>query len=282
MLICGRNEKIDEPCALLLGGFDGLHVGHETLLSRARETGLPVGITAITNLKAGGDLFTLAEREHVFQKEGVLFVVELPFEEIKDISAAQFLADLFANVRAEAVFCGADFRFGKDAAGSAEFLQQNAPCPVEICPIQMRGGKKVSITEVKEFLGKGDLPAVNSLLSGGYFVQGVVEHGRQVGRTYGFPTANVSFPAEKYLLREGVYRGYVETDGKTYSSIVNVGARPTFGVEQKKIEAYLHRFDGDLYGKIIRIYPTDFVRPIVKFASVEELKSQLKKDLETL
>lgn len=282
MLICGWGETINKPCALLLGGFDGLHVGHAALLARARETGLPVGMTTITGLKAGGDLFTLAERETIFGREGISFVIELPFETIKNIPARAFLSALFENVQAQAVFCGEDFRFGKDAAGSAEFLRQNAPCPVEICPIQMRSGKKVSITEVKEFLGKGDLPAVNSLLSGGYFVQGVVEHGRQVGRTYGFPTANVSFPDGKFPLRDGVYRGCVETEEGTYPSIINFGARPTFGVEQKKTEAYLHGFDGDLYGKTVRIFPTDFLRPIVKFASADELKGQLKKDLETL
>jgi len=282
VLICRWGENRNTPCALLLGGFDGMHVGHATLLKRARETGLPVGITTITGLKAGGDIFTLAEREYIFEREGISFVLELPFETIRNISAADFLAALFKSVRAQAVFCGEDFRFGKDAAGTADFLRANAPCAVEICPISMIGAQKVSISAVKQRLTAGDLPAANALLQGSYFLQGKVEHGRQVGRTYGFPTANVSFPAEKYSLREGVYRGYVETEAATYSSIFNFGARPTFGVEQKKTEAYLHGFNGDLYGQTIRIYPTEFIRPIVKFASVEELKSQLKKDLKTL
>lgn len=282
MLKLRFGDNIQTPCALLLGGFDGIHKGHESLLERARQTRLPVGITTITGLKAGGDVFTLPERCSIFEREDLSFVLSMPYEEIRHFGASAFLRSLFSAVNAKSVFCGEDFRFGSGAAGSVQTLKEQAPCPVHALPIREENGSKVSISSVKQLLASGDLPAANKLLPCGYFVQGEVEHGRHTGRTYGFPTANVTFPEGKFLLREGVYLGETSAGGRRYRSIINFGARPTFGVTEKKVEAYLKDFQGDLYGQTVEIYPERFLRPIVKFSSVEELKNQLKKDLECL
>lgn len=267
------------PCALLLGGFDGLHRGHGSLFERARKTNLPVGITTITGGKAGGDVFTLQERERIFAEEGFAFVLELRYSEIKDVSAEEFLQKLFSSVCAKAVFCGEDFRFGKGALGTAELLQELSPCPTIVLPLKKLGGEKIAISTVKKALDEGDLAAVNALLCKPFFVEGTVEQGRRVGRTLDFPTVNLTYPAEKFPLREGVYAGTVETDAGVFSSIVNIGARPTFGVEEKKVEAYLKGFSGDLYGTKICVYPKKFLRPIYRFENVGQLKEQLKKDL---
>lgn len=275
-------ESISAPCALLLGGFDGLHSGHETLLARARKSGLPVALTTITGVKAGGEVFTLSEREALFEREGVAYLIVLSYEKIKDIAAHDFLRALFANVNAQAVFCGEDFTFGKNAAGTTELLRRSADIPVEVLPLKRINGKKVSTSSVKRYLQEGDLLSANALLASKYFIRGEVEHGRQVGRRYGFPTANVTFSAEKSPLREGVYLGTVEADQKEYPSIINVGARPTFALAEKKVEAYLADFCGDLYGKTVTIYPEEFLRPIVRFENAERLKEQLQYDLTRL
>ena len=276
-------DAYQEPCALLLGGFDGLHLGHLKLLEAAKATQLPVGITAISGAKTGGDLFTLEEREYLFERMGIAFVLELPFSEaVKNTSAEEFLRSVFAAVCVHEVFCGEDVRFGRNAIGTPETLKRSANCPVTVLKTVQSGGEKIATSLCKSALAAGDMQRLNALLASPYFVQGTVEHGRQVGRTYGFPTLNLSVSTEKLLPKDGVYGGYAETPAGRYPTIINIGARPTFGVEEKKVEAYLKGFSGDLYGATVRIYPTQFLRRIQKFDSEEELKNQLKKDIKRL
>ncbi|MDE6412250.1 MAG: hypothetical protein K2L02_06980 [Clostridia bacterium] len=281
--VLGEGDKYLESCALLLGGFDGFHLGHSALLNAAKQTGLPVGLMTISGGKAGSDIFTLAEREVIFDRAGFSFVWEIEFTKaFQNTSAEDFLHGLFEKIAAKAVFCGEDFRFGKGAYGTIELLKKLAPCPVNILPLEKVNGKKVSATEIKNYLAEGQMREVNRLLSSDFFLQGIVERGRGVGHTYGFPTLNVSYPKEKFALSEGVYGGYAETDAGRYPSVINFGARPTFGVEEKKVEAYLKGFSGDLYETTVRIFPTEFLRPIQKFSSEEELKNQLKKDIQKI
>ena len=147
--------------------------------------------------------------------------------------------------------------------------------------------RKISASACRKFLARGELGALNAdLCAGGdfyncaYFIRGIVEHGRMVGRTYGFPTLNLAVPAEKLLPPDGVYGGMCSTPAGNFPTIVNIGARPTFGVGERKIEAHLAGFEGDLYGADVRIYPTKFLRPISRFGSAEELRAQLEKDKE--
>ena len=274
------DEKFSEPCALLLGGFDGFHAGHAALLNAAKKAGLPVGLTAISGGK-GDDIFTLSEREVIFERLGFSFVWEIEFtEEFKNTSAEDFLRGLFERIPARAAFCGEDFRFGKSAQGTPELLKELAPCTVNVLPLKKVNGEKISASRLKELVKAGKTKELNALLSFSYFIGGKVEHGREVGRSLGFPTANLSFGRGKLPLADGVYGGYAETDAGSFPAIINIGSRPTFGVEEKKVEAYLKGFSGDLYDKTVRVFPVEFLRPIQKFSSEEELKNQLKKDIE--
>ncbi len=296
LTVLKEGETFPEACALVLGGFDGLHLGHRVLLDRAKESGLPVGLTSIFGGK-GKELFTREEREYVFSRSGVRFVLEFPFtEELQNTSAAEFLHAVFGRLNVKYAVCGEDFRFGKDAEGTAELLKRLAPCPVTVqkavsAPAEVSGRmRKFSATACKEFLKRGELSLLNACLysrpedfyDGAYFIGGNVEHGRQVGRTYGFPTLNLSVPGNKLLPPDGVYRGLCGTPKGNFPTIVNLGARPTFGVEERKIEAYLDGFSGDLYGAYVRVYPMAFLRPIEKFSSAEELKAQLLQDIQIL
>ena len=284
------------PCALLLGGFDGLHLGHRVLLECAKKSGLPVGITSITGGK-GKALFTQTEREYLFSQNGVRFVLEFPFtDDLKNTSAEEFLRGILGRLDVKLIVCGEDFRFGKDAAGTAELIGRLANCPVSIQKtvkyLAEESGRtrKFSSSACKEFLKRGELSLLNACLysssedfyRGAYFIGGEVEHGRQVGRTYGFPTLNLSVPKNKLLPPDGVYGGVAATPEGNFQTIVNIGARPTFGVEERKIEAHLLDFSGDLYGAAVRVYPTRFLRPISRFTCAEALKEQLARDKESL
>lgn len=288
-------EGAVSPCALLLGGFDGLHLGHRQLLAEAKKSGLPVGITAIFGGK-GKSLFTREEREYLFSQNGLKFMIGFPFTPaFRNTSAEQFLSDLFRNLDVRAVYCGEDFRFGKDALGTPALLKKLAPCPVvvqkTVTALSQQGEQcKLSASACKRFLEEGNLPRLNACLcpraeeffGGAYFIGGRVEHGRQVGRTYGFPTLNLSIAQEKLLPPDGVYRGICQTPVGNYPTIVNIGARPTFGVSERKLEAYLDGFSGDLYGETVRVYPLEFLRPVEKFSSAGALREQLERDKQIL
>lgn len=273
----------EAPCALLLGGFDGLHRGHRVLVEAAQKTGYHVGLTTIFGGKEGGELFTLAERERIFRRAGLAFFWAFSFtQEMKNTPAPDFLQTLLARLPVRALVCGEDFRFGREAAGTPQLLQRLAPCPVHVLPPLLEGGEKISVSRMKELLLCGDMGGLNALLGEEYFLAGVVEHGRQVGRQYGFPTLNLTIPAEKCSPREGVYAGHCRTPAGDFPAILNVGARPTFGVEEKKLEVYLSGFSGDLYGAEVEVYPTRFLRPVVRFSSAEELRAQLERDKQSI
>ncbi len=278
MLTFAFGEGYREPCALVMGMFDGLHRGHRLLLDEAKKTGLPVVLTAMYGGK-GGQLFTRGERAVIFARAGVAAVCEIRLdEELRAMSAEGFAGELFAKIEARAVYCGEDFRFGKDALGTPKTLKRCAFCPIFALPVVKNGGEKISSSALKERLLAGDMVALRAA-GLNYFVQGTVEHGREVGRTYGFPTLNLTPSPEKLLPPDGVYGGLCETPKGKFPCIVNFGARPTFGVAERKIEAYLDGFSGNLYGETVRIFPTEFYRGIEKFESAEALKAQLMRDI---
>ena len=284
MLIVSAQETFSMPCALLLGGFDGLHRGHGALLARARGTGLPVGITTILGGKAGGELFTRDERRQIFAQEGIAFALEYDFSErFRNTPPQDFLRELFQRANVKAVFCGEDFRFGKDAAGDARLIGALAPCPVTVLPLAEAGGEKIATSRIKAMVARGDMAGANSLLLRPYFLTGCVEHGRHIGGpVLGFPTLNLTVSPQKAPPREGVYAGRVRTPAGDFPSVINFGPRPTFGVTERKTEAYLDDFSGDLYGAQVCVFPERFLRPVMKFESAQALRAQLERDKEAL
>lgn len=270
--------QMPEACALLLGGFDGFHAGHRALFGEAKKSGLAVGLTSFSGGK-GGDVFSFEEREIVFRREGFAFADERRFDDaLRNTSAENFIFGLFQQYPIQALYCGEDFRFGRGAEGDIALLKKLAPCPVHALPLKRDGGGKISASRIKELLSEGKISEANGLLGYAYFIRGRVEEGRKVGRTLGFPTANLSLSADKFPMREGVYGGRAETPQGVFPAILNFGARPTFGVEEKKLEVYLKGFSGNLYQSEINVYPERFFRPIATFSSKEELVAQLERD----
>ena len=267
---------------MLLGGFDGLHLGHRRLLSCAKQSGFPVGVMTIVGGKAQESIFTFAEREHIFRKSGADFVFELPFCEIKDLSAEEFLQKLITEFNPKLFVCGEDFRFGASALGTPEMIKGMGQVRVEIQPLIQMYGEKVSSRAIKNLLARGEIQKVNALLGESFFLIGEVVKDRQIGRTLGFPTANIAYPKEKFPLKQGVYETRVCVDGKTYKGITNYGARPTFDNAQVLTETYLDGFNGDLYGKILKVDFLRYLRPVTKFSSADELKTQLELDIRTV
>ncbi len=263
---------------MLLGGFDGLHIGHRKLLSCARKTRLSVGVMTIVGGK-GNALFTEREREDIFRRNGVDFVFELPFAEIRALSPRAFLDVLTREFAPKLFVCGEDFRFGAGAEGTPSVIKEGGQVCVEVLSLVEMDGEKVSSRTVKNLLQIGNVPKANEMLGENFFLLGKVEKDRQVGRTIGFPTANIAYPKEKFPLKKGVYETRVFVDGKAYKAITNYGARPTFGDESVWTESHLDGFDGDLYGKELRVEFIRYLRDITKFDGVDALKKQLEEDI---
>lgn len=263
----------------MLGGFDGMHLGHRRLLARAKGLGKSVGVSVIVGNK-GKPLYTETERERLFASLGVSVLVDFPFEEICKLSPEEFIEFIKKELAPSAYVCGEDFRFGYGAKGDGETLKERSAVPVFVEPLLYLNGEKVGTGKIKALLADGKIEEANTLLGEPFFLVGKVERGRQVGNEIGFPTANILYPTEKFPIKEGVYQTLAVVDGKEYKGITNFGARPTFGNDEVWTETHILDFSGDLYGKTLMLSFVRYLREVKKFESVEALQKQLTEDKE--
>lgn len=296
MRIYNYYDKADGDFVVILGFFDCIHIGHAALIEKGVKVAENLGITPAVFTysnnpsevlgKSVGQVLTYKERLFKLEKHSINSVISCNFDMFyASRSGEEFLDELFKNFSVKAVVCGYDFTYGKNASCNAEDLKSyckkvNVPCFVQ--DKITFDGERVSTTLIKKLLSIGDIKEVNKLLGDPYFVVGKVVRGRQDGRKIGFPTANVFFPEDKFRIKNGVYKTRVIVDGKEYKAITNYGAQPTFGENTVVSESYIKDFDDDIYGKEITIIFDDYIRDIFKFYDIENLKSQLKKDMELL
>ncbi len=286
-------DKIKKPTVIALGYFDSVHLGHQKVISVAKEIAQKnnLSLTVFTfsgNLKGaiGGEdkcVFLSQEREKFLLDLGVdeIYFAQ-PTKEFLGTDRKDFLDDLNRKYNISHYVSGADYTFGAFGKGDKEFLRDYAQkkCQQYIVVDTLNiNNEKISTTLVKSLLIKGDIKGANALLARNYSVLGKVIKDRQVGTKLGFPTANIILDKDKFCLRDGVYLGKVILENKEYHAIINYGARPTFDLAQKLMEVHIIDFCGDLYGKEIDVQFLDFIRDIKKFDSIDELKEQLKFDL---
>lgn len=281
---------------LALGFFDSVHVGHRKIIDFsmkiAAEFDLTPSIYTFDNdfFRALGTdeklVFTLAERSAIltglgFRPENI--IVGTPSEEVIKMSGESFL-DFIASLNVGAVVCGADFKFGAGGNMGAEELKnwgKTNGIAVFVMPLMTEWNRKISSRDIREYLETGEVRIAEHFLGRRYFMRGVVEHDRGVGKSFGLPTVNISVDSRKLIPAEGVYDTRVRlADGAVYRGVTNIGARPTFGEDRKAIETHILDFDGDLYGKTLSIEFVDRLRGIFKFDSKEELRAQILQDIE--
>lgn len=288
------------PTAVTIGKFDCIHLGHQAVFTEV--------VDAATNLNLVPTVVTFDRHpDHLLRPEraklpilgptqkaeliagfGVSTMLQLVFnQELADLSPEEFVQQILVDgLDAKRVLVGEGFRFGNQGSGNFKVLEKLSEVHgfevFEVKPVKV-DGEVVSTTLVRELLDAGDVKRVNQMLGRVHEVRGMVEHGLKIGRKIGFPTANIARDAEGYLPLDGVYAGWLVSEGVRYPAAHSVGINETFQAVPRLVESHvLDETELDLYDKVVDLEFVDYVRPAAKFDGVEALVRQINLDLEVV
>jgi riboflavin kinase / FMN adenylyltransferase len=279
-------DRPHTPSILAIGSFDGLHLGHQALLARQKSLALEYHVPSVVYtfdqptrvlLEGSKFLYNLAEKLKILEHYGVDEVVTVPFTlEFSQRSKEVFLEDLRV-LEPKAIVVGNDFRFGQQRSGGLEDLRQITPELIALEQLEF-AGEVVKASKIRALLELGDVKTATDFLGRPFSARGVVVIGKQLGRTIGFPTANIAVSNGK-ILPPGVFAVQLETpDGVIRGGMANVGTRPTVNGMTESLEVFVFDFSGDLYGLEVRVDFLERLRSEEKFAGLDALKAQLELD----
>lgn len=302
-IISGTKDiYINGPSCVAIGKFDGVHIGHQSLLmeitgfakSHADEDFKSCVFTfdPAPEVFFGGDnavLTTPSEKRILFERKGIDILIEYPFDkETADTEPLDFLSDLIVGrIGAVMMAAGSDLSFGKKGLGNAELLTKYGKengidvSIIDKLTVSLDKEYEVSSTLIRQMVTEARMEEAEKLLGIPYFIYGKIVHGNHMGRELGFPTINVIPEENKLLPPDGVYTSDVIIDGKKYFGLTNIGKKPTISDhEVRGVETFIYDFDGDVYGRVAEIYLKHFCRPETRFESLDALKDKLASDIE--
>ncbi len=282
-----------ERSAIALGSFDGLHKGHKAVIACAlsyREHGLVPHILLFDSHplltlkgKAPDELLQNSVREELITEMGAV-PDYISFPEIMNMSPEEFFSEiLIKKYNAGALCCGWNYRFGKEGRGDCEKLKQlcsSYGIGLNICPPVEYKGQPISSSRIRSEITDGNICDANAMLGREFEYRNLVVSGNHRGRLMGAPTINQYFDEGFIIPKNGVYSSVTTLDGVEFPSVTNIGLRPSFENEDLRSETFIIGFDGDLYGQIIGVKLTRYLRDEIKFACAAELKTQIKEDEE--
>lgn len=295
-IICDLKDYAIEPCVATIGFFDGVHKGHRYLIEQVKAVAASKGLRSAlitfpvhprkvidTNYRLEL-LSTLKEKEDLLNQTGVDYCFLLNFTaEISALTAKNFMDKVLKKqFHVDSLVIGYDHRFGHNRSeGFNEYYHYGKEIGMDVVHAKALtiDGRKVSSSVIRTALLSGDIDMANSFLGYDYYLDGFVETGHKVGRTIGFPTANLSVDPEKIIPADGVYAVCVSVGGADYIGMINIGHRPTMnnGIN-RTLEVNILHFSDDIYGKTIRVSFVKRIRSEVKFNGIKELKDQLYND----
>jgi riboflavin kinase / FMN adenylyltransferase len=291
-----------QPTQVALGNFDGIHLGHAAVIRSLSERPAQdvldsndhcyttvVSFTPHPHVFFSGQpkplLTLLPEKIQLLEALGVEQLVLLPFDQdLANLTPEDFVEQVLAGqLKAQKISVGFNFCFGRERAGTAEDLRAIATrfnIPVTIVKPALMAEDRISSSAVREALESGDAVRAKQLLGRAYSLTGTVIQGQQLGRTLGFPTANLNVSAEKFIPLRGVYQVQVDSPAFTQPQlgVMNIGIRPTIAGTLQTIEVHLLDWSGDLYGHTVTVHLEQFLRPEQKFESLDALKVQIQID----
>ena len=306
MLIAASSEQIQTPTAIALGNFDGIHQGHQVVLQPIIDVIQPLqqphiypSVVSFTphprEFFSGGKLQLLTpvtEKAEQLSILGIEQLILLRFDrELASLSPQQFVEQIIVKqLQAKVISVGSDFRFGYRRQGTGEDLKSiacNFGITVHLNSLHKyqnptRQAVRVSSSLIRQALQNGEIATANTMLGRPYRLEGTVVTGQQLGRTIGFPTANLKLPPEKFLPRYGVYAVDALVNNNLVKGVMNIGCRPTVAGDAPTIEVHLLNWSGDLYGQTLKVDLHEFLRPEQKFDSVTALKQQITKDCQAV
>ena len=281
------------------GTFDGVHLGHQKILNRLQELAKSKGGETVlltywphprlvlqpknNTLRL---LSTFSEKVSILDEMGIDHLLVLPFtQEFSQMSSEDFISKILVEkIQTKTLVIGYDHRFGKNREGSFEYLQSHSELygfELEEISRQDVDELGVSSTKIRLALAQGDIHTASKYLGRSYSLSGLVVKGQQIGRSIGFPTANIQVEDPyKLLPREGAYAVYVDINRQRYRAMLNIGDRPTVEGSEKTIEAHIIDFQGDLYGLELTLFFEAYLREEKRFTSLDALKNQLMIDRE--
>ncbi len=292
-----KDIRIPFPRAhVTIGNFDGVHLGHQMLfdqvVARARQDkGTSVAVTfdphPLKVLSPHGIrlLSTTPQKIELIERAGIDVLVIIPFNrEVAAITAMDFVDQvLLARIGMQDLVVGYDYAMGKGRQGDTAFLQHQGAekgFSVMVMPAHFEQGQLVSSTRIRELVAAGKMRDVRRLLGRYYQIRGDVQWGRQRGgKLLGFPTANLCISEEDLCPKRGVYVTQVIYDGKQYGGVSNIGYNPTFGDTALVAETHIFDFNADIYGRPLKINLLRHLRGEITFNGIEELASQIRKDI---
>ena len=275
-----------------LGKFDGLHLGHKELIDDVLKS---IGLTKVLftfnvnpiSILSGKDfkvIYTDEERKNLLKDSGLDYMVDYPFtRETINTSADEFIEKIIhGKLGAKKLVVGTDFRFGKNRLGDVELLKRkskNYHYELKVIEKKKMYGEIISSTRIRALIKRGDIITANELLGRAFSFSGEIIHGNHLGHTVGMPTINIKPDESKLLPPFGVYASDTELDGVTYRGITNIGVKPTISDNNTVgVETWLFGLNKDVYGHVAKVKLLDFIRPEMKFASLEEVKMQVNID----
>ncbi len=270
-----------------LGDFDGVHLGHITIINTAiklSEGLTPAVYTFDKNCKNAKLITTNSVKKDIFTNLGVKRVIFESFERICNLTPLQFINDILVNeYNVKKIVCGSDFRFGKNAMGNTQTLKGIAKTlniEVVVVPLEQHSGVKISSTQIREHILNGEMELASKLLSRNFYIEGTVLRGKGLGHKQNTPTVNIMFDKDAIIPKHGVYLTKTKIGTKVFNSITNIGIRPS--VENTTVpnaETHILNFNSDVYDTDITVEFIKMLRPEIKFESKEKLFEQVNNDV---
>ena len=279
----------DSSGVVCIGGFDGIHLAHQQLFKKTMNISTKFDIVTfevIPKIYFNEDLKPLISnegREKIFSTFNPQNLVYLNFENFNKISQEQFCNYLKNNLKVKKIVVGKDFKFGKNRSGDITTLihffgEEN----IFLLDDFLIDNEKVSSTKIRYYLSNGDIEKANNYLGREFSLIGTVIEGKKIGRSIGFPTANLSLDQDTFIPNFGVYSGKIYIDNNIFNTIVNIGLNPTVDDQATlKIEAHIFDFSSDIYNSKVEISLSKFIRKEIKFKNIDELKVQISEDIKT-